>query len=571
VRSSPWRVLLVAGIVAGAALRAWQIGSQVLIEDEWHAIHKLLHADALDIFTHLGHSDYSIPLTLYYGWLYHHSGLSEWSMHWPSLAAAIALLIAGPRLIARDFSLPVRSIWVGLVAVSPLLVYHAKIARPYALTSLLTFVAIVAFRNWWRGRSRLDAAVYVASTFLAGWLHLVALTFALLPFLHYAVSAIAMFARATAQSGSGTARERGAQLRTDIARLFGLAAVTGIALALVLLPPLVVDFASLSAKAAQDRVTAESLYRTWLMLAGTSHGIVAALAAIAAAWGFVRIRARDAELAAYLATIVAGIAVVAASGAMWISHPLVLARYSIPALPFLLLFAAEGVVDAVERLARPTLATFATASMLIGVLVSGPLPAQWHYPNQFWGHMLYHFDYDRAHNPHATLVPDGPVPAFYALLRQLPPRSITLVEMPWRLESQFNSQPIYQAVHRQWIRIGLVTPVCGSVGFGEYGEDEAGMRMRQFVHLSALLRGETAGVDYLVVHRRAAGANSPWPDVQQCLPQLARRFGDPVYGDAQITVFGLSRAAAALDASNAVRAAPVSPHSTDDTPAGARP
>ncbi|HEY3564436.1 MAG TPA: hypothetical protein VGL96_05500, partial [Casimicrobiaceae bacterium] len=55
--------------VTGLALRVWQVDTQILLEDEWHAIHKLLRSSALDIFTHLGHADYSIPLTLYYQWL----------------------------------------------------------------------------------------------------------------------------------------------------------------------------------------------------------------------------------------------------------------------------------------------------------------------------------------------------------------------------------------------------------------------------------------------------------------------------------------------------------------------
>ena len=86
---SYWNVLLVAAFVTGMALRAWQIDIQILIDDEWHAIHKLLRAGPLDILTHLGYADYSIPLTLYYQWLYRTVGLSEWGMHAPSLTASI--------------------------------------------------------------------------------------------------------------------------------------------------------------------------------------------------------------------------------------------------------------------------------------------------------------------------------------------------------------------------------------------------------------------------------------------------------------------------------------------------
>src|SRR5690242_18829008 len=134
-----WNALLVAAFVTGMAHRAWQIDIQILIDDEWHAIHKLLRATPLDILTHIGYADYSIPLTLYYQWLYRTVGLSEWSMHAPALVAGVALLLMGPRMLARWIPLPTRAVWLALVAISPLLVYHSKVARPYALTSLLTF------------------------------------------------------------------------------------------------------------------------------------------------------------------------------------------------------------------------------------------------------------------------------------------------------------------------------------------------------------------------------------------------------------------------------------------------
>src|SRR6478752_6426673 len=170
-RADAWSALLLVAFVAGAALRIWQLDIQILIDDEWHAIHKLLRSSPLDIVTHLGYADYSIPLTLYYQQLQRTIGLSEWNMHVPSLLAGIGLLLVGPRMLARSCALPVRAIWTALVAISPLLVHHAKIARPYALTSLLTFVAILAFRAWWIDRRRRDAVIYVGTTVLAGWLH----------------------------------------------------------------------------------------------------------------------------------------------------------------------------------------------------------------------------------------------------------------------------------------------------------------------------------------------------------------------------------------------------------------
>ena len=520
-----WNALLLVAFVVGAALRAWQIDIQVLIDDEWHAVHKLLRAGPLDILTHLGYADYSIPLTLYYQWLYRTIGLSEWGMHLPSLIAGIALLLIGPRLIARWVPLPSRAVWTALIAISPLLVYHSKVARPYALTSLLTFVAIVAFHRWWQTERRSDAWIYVAATVLAGWLHAITLPFTLVPFLYYAVRAMRPSARA------------------DWMRLASLGAATVAPLALALLPPLVNDWEEFSQKAARDTVTVESLYRTALMLAGTGSAIVGALFFVAVACGFRRLVRQDRELGWYVATVV-GVptVVVASTGAAWIFHPLVLARYLIPALPFVLLFAAEGALIALGSLRQPARAAVAAAMMASGLLAAGPIPSEWRFPNQFWGHLRYQFDYDPAHNPYVQLVPKDPVPSFYADLAQKPRGSVTLIETPWRPESHFNPQSLYQSVHHQLIRIGLVTPVCGTYDFGQYPE-QAGMKMRELVHLSSVLRGETEGAQFLVVHMKphnvAADPGAAWPDVTACMPLIEARFGPAAYRDEQIVVFAL--------------------------------
>ena len=531
-----FHALMLLAFVAGFALRAWQLDIQILIDDEWHAIHKLLRAGPLDILTHLGYADYSIPLTLYYQWLYRTIGLSEWGMHVPALVAGVALLLIGPRMLARWAPLPTRAVWLGLVAISPLLVYHSKIARPYALTSLLTFVAIVAFRGWWRRGWRGNAVIYVVATFLAAWLHLITLPFTLLPFLYYGAQSIGPRPlRADAPVTVGQA----------IARLTTLGIATALALALALAPPLVIDWGQFAQKAAKDSVTLESVYRTLLLLAGTGSPLVGFAVVACGTIGFTRLARRDADLAWYLASVAGiGSIVVAASRAEWISHALVLARYMIPALPFLLLFVAEGIVALIERMRRPRLAPGVGAAVAALLLATGPIPGEWHYPNQFWGHLRYQFDYDPAHNPYVTLLPKEEVPAFYFELGKLAPGSVTLIEAPWRLESHFNALSLYQDVHRQHVKIGLVTPLCGTYDFGEYPPERTGMHMRELVHVGAVLRGDAQGADYLVLHPSAhnvvADPGPQWPDLTRCLPAVEEALGHPAYRDDKIVVYKLT-------------------------------
>src|SRR6185312_5918980 len=197
--------------------------------------------------------------------------------------------------------------------------------------------------------------------------------------------------------------------------------------------------------------------------------------------GIVRFARRDADFVAYIAVLCIGtaIAIVVARPA-WIQHPLVFARYMLPALPFALLFVAEGAVGVVARIRRPIVGVVAVAFAALLLFRIGPIPGYLYFPNQFMGHARFQFDYDDAHNPYVLEIPHEPMPAFYRELAKRPPGSVTLIEAPWRLESNFIPFPWYQAVHRQFVKIGLVTPVCGVRDFGEYLPGATGLRLRNF-------------------------------------------------------------------------------------------
>ena len=526
-----WYVVAAIGVAVGAYLRATQLPIQILLDDEWHAIHKLLHSDARGILTSFGLADHSIPLTLYYRFLALHGGLTEWEMHLPLLLAGIALLVVAPLLLFRRASFAVLATWVLLLAISPLHVYLSRTARPYALTCLLAFVAVIAFRNAWCDavRRRAWAGVYVGATFLAGWLHLVTLPFTLLPFLYFGIRALV--------------RERGRITAASVVRLATLGVLTAIPLAIALLPPLLAGRAQLADKAGTDSVTLESVYRTALMLFGTSSPWVLLACIVLFAGGIYRWWRRDRAFVAYVGVLCVGTAVaIVAARPQWIQHPLVLARYLLPTLPFLLLFTAEGAVAAIERLPalfRPALVALGA----VALLAAGPIPAYLFDPNQFMGHQRFQFDYDPAHNPYVQLVPPEPIPAFYRALAKQPPRSLTLIEAPWRLESDFIPHPWYQQVHRQYVKIGLVTPTCGVRDFGEYPATARLLRFRYFVHLSDILDGASQGGDYLVMHlapwKLLPDPDPEWPDVKACLPTIEAALGPPMYRDDGIVVFDL--------------------------------
>jgi len=216
------------------------------------------------------------------------------------------------------------------------------------------------------------------------------------------------------------------------------------------------------------------------------------------------------------------------------------------------LFLAEGTVACLAPLRRP--AVQASVAVVFAAMLwwAGPMPDYLYRPNQFMGHLRFQYDYDPDHNPYVQEIPRDPIPAFYHELAQKPPRTLTLIEAPWRLESNFNPHPWYQEIHRQYVKIGLTTSVCGVREFGEFPATATALRFREFVHLSMILAGKSYGADYLIMHvkpwKTPPDAEVEWPDVEACLPAIEAKLGPPVYRDAQIVVFDLRRREATASA-----------------------
>lgn len=524
-----WFACAALAFVAGVWLRVWQLHSQVLIDDEWHSVRMLIGADAKTIATHFGYADYCIPLTLYYRWLYDHGALSEWQMHLPLVLAGIAMLLVLPWLLRDRLAWPVRAVWVALLAVSPLLVYLSRTARPYTLDCLLAFVAIIAFERWERGRRVGWAVTYVLATVAAAWLHLLTIVFTLWPFLWFGLPAL---------------RDAWRRSPRELVRIVALALATVAGLALVLVPPLVGDWRAMAAKAGAGAVEGDTLYRALLMVFGISSPALLGVMTIVLALGIRRVWTRDRRFAAYVLSLsVAGVVTVALSHAAWVQHALTLVRYSLPVVPFVLLFVAEGLVFVVSQLRLPLAACAASVLAMVGLVAAGPIPRYYYYPNQLMGHALFQLDYAPDKNPYATLLDLGPVPQFYRDLATRPPGSITLIETPSRLISNYVPDVWYQAIHRQNVKYALAAPVCGGEA-DEFPYTATGTAFRRVARLGDLLDGATWGGDYLVLRLTRwsvpPGLEQGWPDMEACAAKVSARLGEPVYRDGQIVVFKLA-------------------------------
>ena len=535
-----WQVAASIAGAAGVFLRLYQLRGQMLIDDEWHSVRKLLGSDIANIATHFGYADYCIPLTLYYRWLFDHGWLDEWQMHLPLLLAGIAATFVAPWMLRRELPASLRTIWIGLLAISPSLIYFSRTARPYALITLLAPMAIIAFRNWQRDPAawRRWLPLYVGATAMAGWLHLLSLVFTLWPFVFYGVAALRDCRRQVT---------RGKGLR-NLAALVALGVCTILPLVLLLAPPLLHDWASMRAKAGRASMTMESFYDAVSMQFGVGNALLCAALTALWFWGVIRVWQRDREFAALvLGASMAGAVVIYFAHPAWIQHAQVLVRYASPVLPFLLLFLAAGVGDLCERV--PEMFSPALAGAGIAALATlGPLPEWLYRPNQFMGHGVYQFSYSPSKNPYVTQLELGPIPAFFLEIAQRPPASVTLIETPRRAESNFMPDPWYQKIHRQNVKYALAGPICGA-GTWDIVESTRGAPFRNLVSLDDVLAGAHHGGDYLVMNlipwTLPSGAAFPWhvdwPDMQTCVAKVEARIGVPIFRDEAIVVFALDQ------------------------------
>jgi hypothetical protein len=518
------RYLWLLGLVfvAGAGIRLYRIGEQIILDDEWHALNAVQYFDFGWIFTHFSTADISIPLAMLYELQYRVVGLNEILMRWPMLAAGSVAILLLPRLLRHWLSRPERLILAMLIAVSPFLIYYSRFARPYMLLVLLEPGALVLAWHWWNGGKVIHGAGWILCAALSAWFNSPALAVVTAPFAWFGLIALR---RAGNEEG-----------RKDLARLFMIGLVMLAALGVLLGPPLLTDFGSIAAKAGQHLVGFSTLVWAVSLASGSGHAWVFLPIALLAVLGLVTLYQRDAAFVRFLLTILL-LAMVAVSlaGAAWVKEGPVFLRYLIGLLPFYLASAAVGLVRAVSWLVHrsgvPAAVNWLAYPVLILLLVgAGPIPDWPMRTNQFMTHLNYHFHYDRKQNPFVYTFDDWyREEPFYAEIAGLHPAGdAVIVEAPWYLESYNNALNLRQETHGQKVLIGFINGLCAGPLYGELGVGQSGMKFRNFVYLQELLDG-TREADYLVLRRRSMSpaARVIEMDFAKCELAVREKFGAP--------------------------------------------
>ncbi|MEO8344495.1 MAG: hypothetical protein ABI607_02270 [Betaproteobacteria bacterium] len=533
-RQRLWLVVLGAAVLLGAWLRLDQIAAQVLIDDEWHAVHQFVSHSPREMFFDFGYADYSIPLGML-DWLEAQAfGVSELTLRWPMLVCGLATLVLLPLYVAPRLGRATAAVLTTLIALSPLLVIFSRMARPYAITLLLGWSAHAAYQRYHaapRGQF-LAAATYAVLAALCTWLHPVVGPF---------VAAPLLWGFAALRNVAPTDR------RHAFLRWLALAAWTGAITAALVLPPLLTHPMSLAAKGGADRPGMDSLIGVWYAWLGTpSTAVVMACVAFAAMGAPTVWRALPVARTGALGLLLT-LGLVMATGIMWSHLPVTIARYLLPFVPLLLVCVAAGTVRVAIRVMHPATPLRKTIGIAILVLpiallaARSPLIPWLRHPNAQMQHLVYYIDFRPDHNPYLPQFEAIPLSPFWATLGARSPGSLRIAVAPFYFESYDWDAPRWERLSRQTVLPGYLTGLCVERRGGELPRDPR-YRFTNAVHLadSAALRSRS--IDYVIWQKPylltvAGHSETIGADTAHCEEVLRRKFGTPTYEDSHIIVF----------------------------------
>ena len=526
---------LLPPVAAGAFLRLFRLGPQLLIYDELHAPRTVVRLGLPEILTSYLPSDNSIPLTAFYEVLAAQgTALTELHLRLPSIVAGLLALVVVPVALGRRLGREAGPWAAWLVAISPGLVFYSRVARSYMPAVLLVFVAAMSFERWWRTGSRRSGAGYVLAAAGAVWLHLGAGPIAAAPLLWAA--------------GAKTARPRAGRSVGGIV-LIGLAFAACCAVFLV--PARESLSALLAAKSGSGRPGAAALGEVLFLQAGAVGPFAALLFWALAVLGLAVLARRRPAFAGLTPVLVgAQAAALLIAAPLGVSSPTILNRYLLVGLPFVLAWAAAGLAAAWraagERTGPARWAGRAAVAAAVPLLVlGGPLDDRRLLHSSF----LTHDDFLEFSEPAPRMVAPELVPEFYRRLAAAPGDG-AVIEAPalptWVWQTHLR---IYQDVHRRRVLLAPSEPAVfrGELAFANYVEPEPAALASAPARWLALHRKSDWELDRVDVGGTVGLPLGPemrsWSrrTARRLGRRLERLWGPPDYADELLLVWDLER------------------------------
>ena len=533
----------IAAIFVGVLLRLYQITSQIIADDEWHALKIVMTKSYSSIVSHFGTADYCIPLACYYKLLAGTVGLSEMIMRFPLLILGMCSLIVFPLLTQKYIGRNASIILAGLLAISPLHIYFSRLARPYSICMFFAFIGIVAFYNWLNGGSRRWAFLYMISTLISVYFHLILLSIMIAP-LVFALCNQACRAKKYPRS---------------IKEIVFISAPIIGALTIVLLPPILFDFQALTGKSGWGRpIELDTIAGAAELIVGTKTGwIIITALIVGIVFGGISFAKKQLDFLLYLVFLsFFQIASLLISQPAWYNHPIVFVRYSLVLLIFFLMFFSAGLNRLDEMLTlrvRGFKKGIMPAFVILVLFIYSPLKDIYYSPNQWTNHALFQYCYDVDNQKHSykNKIYPRQISQFYYYLQSLPKESVLIVEAPWFFAYHNNPYPYYQKIHRQLMGIGFIGKACNYSLLGEFSSDRRDFHFKHFFHISDRASLLKRNVKFAIFHKNlkaelpkeqyAVSYGDPIVDLTSCIEQYKKLWGTPFYEDSLLAAFDIGK------------------------------
>lgn len=552
--------VMFVGILSGGLLRLYRIRSQLIWDDEWHGIYTAIINPLGYIFTHYHDNDNCIPLSIYYRIMLNFNGLNETIVRFPQILSGILILVVFPLIARKSFNKRTALTFSFMLAISPLLIYFGRFARPYGIVVFLSFVSIFSFYFWVNERKPIYAVAYLISAVLAPYFSLSSLVFVIAPVVYFGILS-QLKRKAPFIRFAKNIPERKHII------FFVLALAVGIGLWLA---PAVGTIKEVTNKSGQSLIDLGTLGGCAFLFCGSNSYVLCSILAALFIYGLFVLYAYDKSLFSYLCTIcLSQLLFIVLSRPRLVQVTIVFARYFLPVLPVFLLIISLALSELHIKLPlfqnKPEtarrLANLIVALLLVFVFLNGPLPDAYGFPNDFTNHIDYQYKYVQtpgdmrgAHELTSW--------KFYLILGNQKNKG-TVIEFPAVVSWTWNIFHIYQRVHKNRVVIGYDSNHYGPF-FGYDSIHNKHIEFTNFVDVSSAQPLVNSGADFIVLHKNiwkesaAVGLHSPdnrrkmekrlfdlSPSVRaemadyvsDAIANLGARFGVPFYEDEWIVVY----------------------------------
>lgn len=516
----------------GVYLRLDQLQFQVLLDDEWHVIHQILQGKGpTELLRTFGTADYSIPLGLLYWFQSHWFGLSELNMRWPMLFFGVASLFAFTGYAWRKVSPYAALVLAVFLSVSPMLVIYSRTARPYALTLLLSYIALYAFYRYWQnGSHRFNwAVVYCILAPLCIWLHPITGPFVITPFL------------------LETARSLLQSRWRDLSKLAMLAIPAGLVTALLIIPPISNDPGALLEKSGMAHIDTATIIGMWYMWLGTPSTICIILLVALSGFGIGPLLRKSELLQSAALGLVLTATLVLLTQPAWANNSLTFGRYLLPAIPLLLLCLASGVVRLALQARKhfgitgQTLVALTLLILMIGYGYHSPLWGLLHVPNSHTTHSRFQIDFRSSRNMVVQYQDTIPLSPFWASLSASPANSLLVAVAPFHFETYNWDAVRWEQLGEQRIQPAYFTGFCTQFRYGEVPQNQR-FQFKNAFYLSSLGESQVSKPDWLVytkVPQAKRNDRLVGNEIWKCVEKLRRERGIPDYEDEYLFAYRL--------------------------------